>query len=344
LSHSVAVLGASGYAGGELVRLLDRHPFFAVAHLGARTNAGRSLGEVHPHLSGGERVLGSIDPEAVGQVDLAFLALPHGASARVAPELLERGVRVVDLGSDYRLDTPQRYQSAYTEPHPFPDRLGEWPYGLPELFGDVLLVAPGVAAPGCYPTAAVLGLAPLLAARLIQPTGIVVNAVSGVSGAGRSLREDLLFGAIDENVGAYAVGRHRHRPEIEMALELASGIPRVSVTFTPHLVPMQRGILSTATAVLAEPAERSELMEVLQTAYREATFVDVIDDSPQTRWVVGSNRAIVTAYVDESTGRAIVLTAIDNLIKGAAGQAIQVANLMLGVDESAGLPLDGWMP
>jgi N-acetyl-gamma-glutamyl-phosphate reductase len=277
-------------------------------------------------------------------VHLAFLALPHGASAGVARELLGRGARVVDLGSDYRLDTPERYQSAYGEPHPFPDSLGEWPYGLPELFGDALRGADRVAAPGCYPTAAVLGLAPLLAARLIQPVGIVINAVSGVSGAGRSLREDLQFGAIDGNVGAYAVGHHRHRPEIEMALELASGIPRVSATFTPHLVPMQRGILSTSTAVLTKPVGRAELVEALEEAYREATFVDVVGGSPQTRWVVGSNRAMIAAFVDESTGRAVVLAAIDNLIKGAAGQAIQAANLMLGFDEGVGLPVSGWMP
>jgi N-acetyl-gamma-glutamyl-phosphate reductase len=201
-----------------------------------------------------------------------------------------------------------------------------------------------VAAPGCYPTATVLGLAPLLAARLIQPSGIVVNALSGVSGAGRTVRDDLQFGAVDENVGAYAIGRHRHRPEIEMALEMASGIPRVSVTFTPHLVPAQRGILATSTAALAEPVERAVLLDALQTAYRDSIFVDVIDGSPQTRWVVGSNRAMISAFVDESTGRAIILTAIDNLIKGAAGQAIQIANLMLGMDESAGLPLAGWMP
>jgi N-acetyl-gamma-glutamyl-phosphate reductase len=344
MGHSVAILGASGYAGGELVRLLDEHPMLDVTYLGANRKAGLQLADVHPHLSGGGRLLGSVDPGSMPPVDLAFLALPHGASARVAVELVERDIRVVDLGSDFRLDTPERYRSAYGEPHPFPDRLGEWPYGLPELFGGALPGCNGVAAPGCYPTAAVLGLAPLLAARLIQPAGIVVNAMSGVSGAGRSLRDDLQFGAINENVGAYAIGRHRHRPEIEMALELASGIPRVSVTFTPHLVPMHRGILSTATAVLAEPIERAELIQALQAVYRGATFVDVIEVSPQTRWVVGSNRALVAAYVDESTGRAVVLTAIDNLIKGAAGQAIQIANLMMGVEEKAGLPLAGWMP
>jgi N-acetyl-gamma-glutamyl-phosphate reductase len=344
LGHSVAILGASGYAGGELVRLLDDHPAFDLVYLGANARAGLELAEVHPQLSGGRRVLGSVDSGSVPLVDVAFLALPHGASARTAAELLDRGFRVVDLGSDYRLDTPERYQSAYGEPHPFPDRLGAWPYGLPELFGDSLTGAAGVAAPGCYPTAAVLGLAPLLAAGLIQPAGIVVNAVSGVSGAGRSVREDLQFGAIDENVGAYAVGRHRHRPEIEMALELAAGIQGVSVTFTPHLVPMQRGILSTATAELTQPVERGDLVDALEAAYRGATFVEVIDRSPQTRWVVGSNRAMVAAYVDGSTGHAIVLTAIDNLIKGASGQAIQIANLMLGLGEDAGLTPAGWMP
>ncbi len=326
------------------MRLLDGHPVLDVAYLGANTSAGRRLADVHPHVAGGERILGVLDPGALPPVDLAFLALPHGASARVARELLDRGVRVVDLGSDYRLDTPERYASAYGEPHPFPEDLAEWPYGLPELFGDSLVGVDRVAAPGCYPTAAVLGLAPLLAARLIQPAGIVVDAVSGVSGAGRAVREDLQFGAIDGNVGAYAIGHHRHRPEMEMALELASGIPRVSLTFTPHLVPMQRGILSTATAVLSEPVERGELVEALEDAYRQAVFVDVIGGSPQTRWVVGSNRATIGVFVDEMTGRAIILTAIDNLIKGAAGQAIQAANLMLGIDEGAGLPMSGWTP
>lgn len=344
MGHSVAILGASGYAGGELLRLLDDHPGFDVMYLGAHTNAGRVLAEVHPNLSGGDRLLGSADPGAMPPVDLAFLALPHGASAHVAGDLLERGVRVIDLGSDYRLDNAERYQSAYGEPHPFPDRLAYWPYGLPELFGGALPGADRVAAPGCYPTATVLGLAPLLAARLIQPIGIVVNAVSGVSGAGRTAREDLQFGAVDENVGAYAIGRHRHRPEIEMALELASGIPRVSVTFTPHLVPMQRGILATSTASLTEPLERGVLLDSLQTAYQDSAFVAVIDGPPQTRWVVGSNRAMLSVFVDESTGRAIIVAAIDNLIKGAAGQAIQIANLMLGMDESAGLPVAGWMP
>ena len=344
MGHSVAVLGASGYAGGELVRLLDAHPAFDLTYLGANTSAGKALAEVHPQLAGGTRLLGSADPAAVPPVDLAFLALPHGASAQVAGELLERGARVIDLGSDHRLDTEQRYQAAYGDSHPFPNRLGNWLYGLPELFGSSLPGADRVAAPGCYPTATVLALAPLLAQGLIEPEGIVVNALSGVSGAGRSARDELQFGAIDESVAAYAVGRHRHRPEIEMAAEMASGIGRVSVTFTPHLVPMQRGILVTSTAPLAKPADRATLQGALEAAYRDAPFAEVIDGPPQTRWVVGSNRALISAFTDDTTDCAIVLAAIDNLVKGAAGQAIQIANLMLGLDESAGLPLAGWMP
>lgn len=344
MGHSVAILGASGYAGGELVRLLDVHPVFDLTYLGAHSRAGMLLADVHPNLSGGTRELGSVDPAAIPPVDLVFLALPHGASADVAGELLEQGAKVVDLGSDYRLDTEQRYLAAYGESHPFPDRLGDWLYGLPELFGSSLPGSDRVAAPGCYPTATILGLAPLLAAGLIEPERIVVNALSGVSGAGRSGKEELQFGAIDENVGAYAIGHHRHRPEIEMALEAASGADRVSVTFTPHLVPMQRGILITATAPLTSRAPWAVLRQALDDAYRGTRFVEVIDESPQTRWVVGSNRALVSAFTDEDTNQAIVLAAIDNLVKGAAGQAIQIANLMLGLDESAGLPTAGWRP
>ncbi len=344
MAHSVAILGASGYAGGELVRLLDAHPAFDVAYLGANTRAGRTLNEIHPQLAAGTRRLGPVDPAALPPVDLAFLALPHGASARTAGLLLERGTKVVDLGSDYRLDSEQRYLAAYGDPHPFPDRLRDWAYGLPELFGRSLPGSDRVAVPGCYPTATVLALAPLLAGGWIRSDGIVVNAMSGVSGAGRNIREQLQYGAIDENVGAYGVGRHRHRPEIEMALEMASGVPRVSVTFTPHLVPMQRGILVTVTATLARPAGRAALQDALATRYSDARFVDVIDGSPQTRWVVGSNRALIASFVDETTERVIVIAAIDNLLKGAAGQAVQVANLMLGLEESTGLPVAGWMP
>ncbi len=340
-NFSAAVFGASGYAGGELVRLLDSHDGFELSYLGGHSSAGSRLGEVHPQLPGGDRVLGPNLPEEVRGVDIVFLALPHGASVEVGAQLAAAGSRVVDLGSDYRLDTPERYELAYGSPHPRPDDLRSWVYGLPELFdvADARLVA----SPGCYPTSVLLALAPLLAAGLVSSEGVVADCLSGVSGAGRSLRDDLLYGSVDEGVRAYGVTVHRHRPEIEMALDSLHGGEH-RIVFTPHLVPMQRGILATVTAPAADGVDRDSLMEVLLSAYADARFVDVIDSPPQTRWVVGSNRALVSVFHDERTGRVIAQAAIDNLLKGAAGQAVQAANLMTGLPEGAGLPMAGWMP
>ena len=339
-SVSVAILGASGYGGGELVRLLDAHPTFDVAYLGAHSRSGSTLGDVHPQLDDGARVLGSIDAAAVPHVDLVFMALPHGASVGAGVAFAKRGTRVVDLGSDFRMDNPERYEAAYGSPHSAPEHLSLWTYGLPELF-DVTR-SELVAVPGCYPTATLLGLAPLVRAGVVGSDGIVVNALSGASGAGRALRSDMLFGAVDEGVRAYGVATHRHRPEIEMGLEKAASV-QARVTFTPHLVPMQRGLLATST-VPTEASDRGDLIGVLEAAYHDATFVEVVPDAPQTRWVVGSNKAMVTAFVDEHTGNAVVLSAIDNLLKGAAGQAVQVANLMFDLPEDAGLPRAGLMP
>lgn len=334
-----AVLGASGYAGGELVRILDEHPSLDAAYLGAYTRAGSTLGEVHPHLPGPDRVLEPIDTSRLGGMDLVFLALPHGSSWEPGHYLAEAGVAVFDLGSDYRMDTPERYEFAYGGPHPLPDELEAWVYGLPELFGASLPGSVRVAVPGCYPTSALLGLGPLLASGLIEGP-IVVDSMSGVTGAGRGLKAGLTFGAVDESVKAYGIATHRHRPEIEMGLEALSGVP-VPVQFTPHLVPMQRGILSTCSANLAEPGS---IDDALREAYAEANFVDVIDQPPQTRWVVGSNRALIHATEDHHSGRAIITVAIDNLGKGAAGQAVQCANLALGLPEAAGLTTAGWLP
>lgn len=272
-------------------------------------------------------------------VDVAFLALPHGSSWEVGHRLAEAGVAVFDLGSDYRMDTPQRYEFAYGEPHPLPDQLGSWVYGLPELFGDGIPGATRVAVPGCYPTSALLGLAPLLSAGLIEAP-FVVDSMSGVTGAGRGVAPHLTFGAVDESVKAYGIATHRHRPEIEMGLEAVSGIP-VRVQFTPHLVPMQRGILSTCSAGLAG---KSGIVGVLRETYSSTPFVDVVDEPPQTRWVVDSNRALIHAAEDHHSGRAIVTVAIDNLVKGAAGQAVQCANLAMGFPETAGLTTAGWLP
>lgn len=336
---SAAVLGASGYAGGELVRLLDGHPSMEAVYLGAHTRAGASLGEVHPHLPGPGRVLEAIDLDRLPKVDAAFLALPHGKSWEAGLRFREAGAAVFDLGSDFRMDTSERYESAYGGPHPAPEELGAWAYGLPELFGAALPGASKVAVPGCYPTSALLGLAPLLSAGVIEGP-VVVDSMSGATGAGRGLRADLTFGAVHEGVRAYGVAVHRHRPEIEMGLEAASGRP-LPVQFTPHLAPMQSGLLSTCSAGLARPGE---VIDALRAAYADSSFVDVIDQPPNTRWVVGSNRALVYAAEDRRSGRAVVTAAIDNLGKGAAGQAVQCANLALGFPETAGLSAAGWLP
>lgn len=339
MPFTTAVFGASGYAGGELVKLLDAHEEMEIAHLGAHSQAGSRLADVHPHLAEGERRLGPNDPDALDSVDVAFLALPHGASAPVAHLLRERGVLVVDLGSDFRLDTPARYAFAYGTEHPLPDELGEWSYGLPELFDVAGKRA--IAAPGCYPTAVLLAATPLLAAGLASAEGMVANCLSGVSGAGRSATAELSFGAVDEGVRAYSVASHRHRPEIEMALDARLGGEH-RVVFTPHLVPMQRGILATVT--VRSDATTEEARNCLAGFFEKSPFVEVTEVPPQTRWVVGSNRALVTAFADDRTGTVIAQCALDNLMKGAAGQAVQASNLALGLKETAGLPVSGWMP
>ncbi|MEN8233427.1 MAG: N-acetyl-gamma-glutamyl-phosphate reductase [Actinomycetota bacterium] len=343
MTRSIAIFGSSGYAGGELIRLVDGHPALDVAYLGAHSAAGSRLGSVHPHLSGGDRVLGSIDPADAPDVDLAFLALPHGASAEPAMALLDRGIPVVDLGSDFRLDTAERYEAAYGAEHPFPEELGRWVYGLPEMKRDEIAASDRVASPGCYPTSAILPLAPVLAAGLVEAQGIVVDSMSGVSGAGRGMRGDLHFGAIDESAKAYKVLEHRHQPEMERALDLVSADP-VQIVFTPHLVPMQRGILTTTYANAAPGTTVGHLNDALLDAYDGSPFVSLIEGSPETRWVVGSNRALISVALDERSGTAVLISAIDNLVKGAAGQAVQGANLMLGLDEATGLPMEGWMP
>ena len=334
-----AVFGASGYAGGELVKLIDGHDGLDLVYLGAHSHSGGVLGDVHPQLPGGDRPLGPIDVAAAGEIDLAFLALPHGASAVIGHQLSSNGIKVVDLGSDFRFDTIERYEEAYGSAHPLPAQLGQWRYGLPELFD--LSGADQVASPGCYPTATLLAIAPLLKEGVIEPTGIVADCLSGVSGAGRSLKEDLLFGEVAEGVRAYGVTDHGHRPEIEMALDNYAGTTSI-VTFTPHLVPIQRGLLATVTARLTSSGPSPS--DLLRDVYGKCRFVEVIDRPPQTRWVAGSNRALVAAFVDHRQGVVIAQCAIDNLLKGAAGQAVQAANILFGLDEGTGLPTAGWMP
>jgi len=349
----VAVAGASGYAGGELLRLLAGHPDLELGAVTADSNAGRRVGDVHPHLAGLPSLAGrSFDAAAAGPgsgCDLVFLALPAGQSAAAAAQFGPQ-VRIVDLGPDFRLAEASAWARHYQAPY-----AGRWVTGLPELPGvrERIRAATRVAVPGCYATAAIVALAPLAAAGLIEPDDIVVVAASGTSGAGRVAKPELLGSEVMGAVSAYqAGGAHRHTPEIEQALA-ESGPGRCTVSFTPMLAPMPRGILATCTARLTPAAGAGEpepgtarLREALARGYAGEPFVCLLPDGrwPTTAAVAGSNGVHLQAAADPRTGRATVVTAIDNLGKGAAGQAIQNANLMLGLPETAGLTATGVAP
>lgn len=337
---SVAILGASGYAGGELIRLVDGHPDLHAVHLGGRSSAGKHLADVHPQLGGGGRPIATNEVENIPDIDVAFLALPHGASWEPALALLERGTAVIDLGSDFRLDTQERYLEAYGSAHPAASELGSWAFGIPELFEKEIAGSDRVAVPGCYPTSALLPLGPPAAAGVIDVTGIVVDSMSGVSGAGRGAID---FGSVDQSVKAYEVLNHRHRPEMERGLDTIAG-GTSQLIFTPHLVPMQRGILTTIYARVSPGASFADVVETLTTAYAPSRFVSLSDRDPETRWVVGSNNCMISLHFDARSNTIVMVSALDNLLKGAAGQAVQCANVMLGFDEGTGLSVDGWMP
>ena len=342
----VAVAGASGYAGGELLRLIAGHPDLELSAVTADGSAGRLVSEMHPNLAGlpalaGRRFEATPDGRAL-DCDLAFLALPAGQSGPLADRLPD-GIKVIDLGPDYRLADPAAWARHYGTAH-----CGHWPCGLPELPGARAQIrgGPRIAVPGCYATASILALAPLLAAGLVTPDDIVIVAASGTSGAGRRPRPELLGSEVMGSVAAYlAGGVHRHTPEIEQALDSTG---QLGVSFTPLLAPMPRGILATCTARLAGPgpADAARLRAALADAYAGEPFVCVLPDGryPATGAVAGSNAAHLQAAADPRTGRATVLAAIDNLGKGAAGQAVQVANLMLGLPETAGLTAAGIAP
>jgi N-acetyl-gamma-glutamyl-phosphate reductase len=344
----VAVAGASGYAGGELLRLLAGHPDLDLAVTTADNSAGQTVAQLHPHLSGvpglADRVLEPHGPDALADCDLAFLALPVGQSAVVAAQI-PGTVKVVDLGPDFRLSDGIAWARHYSGPHP-----GRWITGIPELPGARALIqaAGRVAAPGCYATAVILALSPLVAAGLADPGDVVVVAASGTSGAGRSLRTDLLASEVMGSVSAYAVaGAHRHTPEIEQALAEAGPARPVRVSFTPVLAPMPRGILATCTARLTTSKTiTADLRDAIGAAYAGEPFVTLLPGEmwPATASVAGSNGVQLQAAVDARAGRAVVVAAIDNLGKGAAGQAIQDANLMLGLPETAGLTAIGVAP
>src|SRR5580658_1506116 len=333
------ILGASGYTGSELLRLLAGHPEFEVAVATAHTHAGETVGTHTPSLAAAYPGLAyeDNDPGRFDGLDLVFCGLPHGESQRIVPELRSRVGLVVDLAADFRLHDAALYPQWYGEEHGAPELLPDAVYGLPELFREGLAGATLVAAAGCYPTSAGLALAPLVRTGLVEPTGIVVDAASGVSGAGRGLRDSLHFGTVDEDFAAYGLLTHRHTPEME---QIIGG----EVLFTPHLAPMVRGILATCYARPTGELTTDDALGVLRDAYAGEPFVVVSDRSPSTKATVGSNCAHLTARVDPRTGWVVVLSALDNLVKGAAGQAVQCANLVLGLPETTGLPLAGQYP
>jgi N-acetyl-gamma-glutamyl-phosphate reductase len=335
------ILGSSGYTGSELLRLLAGHPEFEVAVATAHSHAGENVGTHTPSLAAAYPglVYEDNEPAHFDGLDLVFCGLPHGESQRIVPELRSRVGLVVDLAADFRLKDAALYPQWYGEEHGAPELLAEAVYGLPELFRDGLAGATLVAAAGCYPTAAGLALAPLVRAGLVEPAGIVVDAASGVSGAGRGLRESLHFGTVDEDFTAYGLLTHRHTPEME---QIIGG----EVLFTPHLAPMVRGILATC---YARPAAgitltTGSVMAALHEAYDAEPFVVVTNDPPSTKATAGANAAHVTARVDPRTGWVVSLCALDNLVKGASGQAVQCANAALGLPETTGLPIAGVYP
>jgi len=345
MAYRAGVVGASGYTGAELLRLLAGHPEIDAVHVTAEANAGLTVGDLFPSLAAayGGLPLVKLDAADLAGLDVVFLALPHGESQRIAAAVVGHVAHVVDIGSDFRLP-PADYQRWHGAAHTAPDLIDEFTYGLVELYRPELAAARHVANPGCYATAVSLALAPLVAGALVEPDGIVAAACSGVSGAGRKLRTASLFSEVNEDVAAYSLLTHYHTAEMQQALAHARGGP-VSLLFTPHLVPMTRGILATC---YSRPSGKGLSTNMLLAHYRDFygddAFVSVIDESPHTKATTGSNSVHVTVRFDERTGTVVAIAAADNLVKGASGQAIQNANLLLGLPETLGLPAVGIFP
>lgn len=348
---TVAIVGASGYSGEELVRLLLGHPLVQLKTVTSRQYAGQTLGQIFPRFAShpGAQSLRFTEPnveQLARDAQIVFLALPHGVAAEFAVPLLERGCRVIDLSADFRVRNPAVYEEFYAHPHPAPGLLPQAVYGLPEFYRDQIRGARLVASPGCYPTSILLPLIPLLRAGLLDPQGLIADSLSGVSGAGRKAELDYLFVECNESVRAYGLPKHRHLSEIEQELTVAAGTP-VTLQFTPHLVPVNRGIHTTLYGRPARGEARGaasgELTEQIAAAmhqtYREEPFVRLLSGKalPDTKNVVGTNYCEIAWRVDPRTGRVVLLSAEDNLVKGASGQAVQSLNLMCGFPETTGL-------
>jgi len=343
----IAIIGSSGYTGGELLRILLNHPDASVTAVTSEKSAGQLITSVFPHLAGlTALVCEPLDPEAVAKkADFVFLALPHGKAQEAAFRFHKLGKKVVDLSSDYRLADPILYEKWYEHCHQYPGLLKIAVYGLPELHREKIKKASLVANPGCYPTGAILGLAPLLKKSIVDPQSIIIDSKSGVSGAGRSPALAHHFPEVNEGFTAYSVVTHRHTPEIEQELSTLAAT-QITLSFTPHLVPMNRGILTTIYAKLSAQADTGLLHSLFRDFYRNEPFIRVLPTGhfPNVRNVRGSNFCDIGIISDPRTGRAVVVTAIDNLVKGASGQAVQNMNLMMGFEETSGLRFAGLFP
>ncbi len=353
---TVGIVGASGYGGVQLVRLLTEHPGVQITYVAGRDSVGKKFGDLYPQLASALNLpIQPVDVAAIAEAcQVVFLALPNGLACDLAPQLLAKGCKVLDLSADYRFRNLKTYQDWYR-----PEQTSEtWPtpahqkanaeavYGLPELYRDQIAKAPIIGCPGCYPTASLLAAAPLLRQGLVEPETLIFDAKSGVSGAGRTLKVTSLFAEADSSLGAYGVAQHRHTPEIEqICLDLIHH--PITIQFTPHLIPMIRGIHVTLYGSLRDPGLVGEdLLTIYQAFYRQSPWVRILSRGvyPQTKWVAGTNYCTIGVEVDSRTNRVIVLSVIDNLLKGQAGQAVQCLNIMMGWSEMLGLPQLGFYP
>lgn len=339
-----AVLGATGYAGIELVRLLTNHPEVNIEILGSQSFAGKPISDVYQnfrHIL--EKECSEVDLDEAAKCDVAFTALPHGASKEVIPALLEKGLKVIDLSGDYRYDDAAVYEEWYGEKHSSPELLKESVYGLPELHREKIRGARLIGNPGCYTTCSILGAAPLLANKIAETKNIIVDAKSGVTGAGRGLKLQNSFCECTENSKAYKVTNHRHTSEIEQELSNIAG-EKIMISFTPHLIPQKRGILSTIYVNLNRESSAEELTQMYKDFYKDEFFVRVkeVGDLPETKHVAGSNFVDIGVCYDKRLQRAVVVSSLDNIVKGAAGQAVQNMNILFGLDEKTALSNAGF--
>lgn len=345
---SVGIVGASGYGGVQLVRLLTEHPGAELAYLGGDSSAGKSFSDLYPHL--GHRTnleIEAVDIETIAQrCEVVFLSLPNGLAYQMTPELLKRGCRVLDLSADYRFANLDTYQAWYGGDRTDGETVRKAVYGLPELHREKIKEAQLIGCPGCYPTASLLAIAPIVKQGLIDTDSLIVDAKSGTSGGGRKAKTNLLLAEADNSIAAYGVASHRHTPEIEQICSNLAG-HEVRLQFTPHLMPMVRGILATVYATMRDPGlVREDIATIYNAFYRSSPWVRILPSGvfPQTKWAWGTNMAYIGIEVDRRTDRIIVLSAIDNLMKGQAGQAVQCFNLMMGWEETLGLPQLSFYP